>query len=108
MAGHADRRTGSSAGGAVQCGRGVHHHHAQIAYARSSRPGCEATGCLPVVAQRMMGLIKQARAELQAELANVDAGYTIITRSAAKGQLLALLDIVVALASVRDLPNTLR
>jgi len=56
----------------------------------------------------MMGLIKEARAELQAELANVDAGYTIITHSAAKGQLLALLDILAALASVRELPSTIK
>ncbi len=80
----------------------------KCAHARWSRPGCEATGCLPVVVQRMMGLIKEARAELQAELANVDAGYTIITHSAAKGQLLALLDILAALASVRELPSTIK
>ena len=58
--------------------------------------------------QRAVGLVREARRELQAELAEADAAHSVVTRTASKGHLLGLLDVVVALRGVRDLPASLR
>lgn len=50
----------------------------------------------------------EARREPRAELAEADAAHSVVTRTAAKGHLLGLLDVLLALRAVHNLPNSLK
>lgn len=54
--------------------------------------------------QRAVGLVKEARLELRAELREADAAHSVVTRTASKGHLLRLLDVLLALRAARSLP----